>query len=363
MCAGDPVVAERYRGHPRRPRQGRPGTVVDRTRRAARVVRDRGVGSDRDPHTLLRELRSYLARRRGDAVLLGEVNLPYDQLTEYFGKAGDELTMGFNFPVNQAMYLALARQDATPLAEALQSMPELSSECQWTNFVRNHDELTLDQLSEQEREEVFAAFAPEEDMRIYGRGIRRRLPGMLKQDTKRIRMVYSLMFSMPGTPTLFYGEEIGMTDNPDIPGRLNSRSPMQWSGQPHAGFSAAPEGAELVRPLPADASANVADQRRHPESLLNWMERLILQRKECPELGWGRFELLLADGPVLAHRCEWGNRAVVAIHNLGDQSETLTLPAKDDWTGLVDLFGDNTYRPGQEIEIEPYGFRWLRVHR
>jgi trehalose synthase len=317
-------------------------------------------GDSKDPHALLRELGTYLARRRGDAVLLGEVNLPYDKGVEFFGHHGDELNMMFNFRLNQAMYLALARRDVAPLVKVLKEMPDIAPECQWANFVRNHDELTLDQLTDKERKEVFAAFGPEKDMQVYGRGIRRRLPSMLDLDTDRIKLVYSLMFSLPGTPTLFYGEEIGMVENLEIEGRLSSRSPMQWSGERHAGFSAAPDGARLCRPLPEHHDANVADQRRDPHSLLNWMERLIRQRKECPELGWGRLELLHTKGSVLVHRCVWDGTAVVAVHNLGDEPATAPLPK--DCDRLIDLLGKDDAGPGDELTIEPYGFRWLRAH-
>jgi maltose alpha-D-glucosyltransferase/alpha-amylase len=316
----------------------------------------------KDSHALLRELRAYLSRRRGDTMLLGEVNLPPEQTLEYFGN-GDELTMVFNFPLNQAMYLALARQDAAPLAKALDAQPEIPAECQWTNFVRNHDELTLDKLSPAERDEVFAAFGPDERMQIYGRGLRRRLPGMLHSDQDRIRMVYSLMFSLPGTPALFYGEEIGMTENLDIDGRLSVRTPMQWSDEPHAGFSRAPEGARLCRPLPDDHSVNVADQRRDPESLLNWMERLIRRRKECPEFGWGSFELISSEGPILGHRCDWNGSTVIAVHNLSNRSASVPLPQADDWEKLVDLLGTEDCAPGDEIELAPYGYRWMRVQQ
>ncbi len=317
-------------------------------------------GAGKDPHSLLRELSTYLTRRRGDAVLLGEVNLPFDKGVEFFGEHGDELNMMFNFRLNQSMYLALARKDVAPLAKTLKKLPDIPPECQWANFVRNHDELTLDQLTEKERQEVFAEFGPEEDMQVYGRGLRRRLPSMLDHDEARIRLVYSLMFSLPGTPTLFYGEEIGMVENMAIEGRLSSRSPMQWSDHAHAGFSTAPEGARLCRPLPDDHSANVAEQRRDPHSLLNWIERLIRQRKECPEFGWGRLELLHAEGSVLVHRCVWDGSAVVAAHNLGDKRATVPLPG--DCARLTDLLGTDDAEPGGELTLEPYGFRWLRAH-
>jgi trehalose synthase len=314
----------------------------------------------KDPHNLLRELSGFLTRRRGDAVLLGEVNLPYEQATEFFGTNGDELNMMFNFPLNQAMYLALARRDVKPIVDTLKSMPEIPAECQWANFVRNHDELSLDKLSDSERAEVFEAFGPEEDMQLYGRGLRRRLPSMMGGDEARIRLVYSLMFTLPGTPTLFYGEEIGMVENLEIEGRLSSRSPMQWTAGTHAGFSPAPEGARLCRPLPEERTANVMDQRRDPDSLLNWMERVIRRRKECPELGWGTVTVLSDKGPTLVHRCDWDGATVIAAHNLGDKPAKITLPEDDGWTVLEDLLGTADAKPGEQITLEPYGYRWLR---
>ena len=206
--------------------------------------------SRQDPHKLLRDLRSYIGRRAGDAVLMGEVNLPPPQLREFFGdEDGDELQVVLSFTVNQAMYLALAREDATPLRRALEALPAIPDDCQWANFVRNHDELTLDKLSDEERKEVFAAFGPEEELQLYGRGLRRRLPTMVDGDERRIRMMYSLAFSLPGTPVLFYGEEIGMAENLAIEGRYSVRAPMQWAAEPNGGFTSA---SEPCRPLVDD---------------------------------------------------------------------------------------------------------------
>ena len=222
-------------------------------------------GALQDPHELLRDLRRFIGRRRGDAILMGEVNLPPDQLRAFFGdEDGDELHMVLSFVVNQAMYLALAREDATPVRDALESLPEIPEDCQWANFVRNHDELTLDKLSEEERAEVFAAFGPEEDLQLYGRGLRRRLPPMLGGDERRIRMLYSLAFALPGTPVLFYGEEIGMAENLEIEGRYSVRSPMQWSAERNGGFSTADAG-ELCRPVVERGGlVSRARQRRRP---------------------------------------------------------------------------------------------------
>jgi trehalose synthase len=157
-----------------------------------------------DRHELLRELRAFLSRRRGDAIVLGEVNLERkDQVAFFGGEAANELHMQFDFITMQRLYLSLAREDAAPLAQAIAERPAIHRACQWATFVRNHDELTLDKLSEDERQEVFDAFGPDPDMQVYGRGLRRRLPPMLDGDPRRVRMVYSLLFSLPGTPVLF----------------------------------------------------------------------------------------------------------------------------------------------------------------
>ena len=264
-----------------------------------------------DPHEYLRHLRSFVGRRTGDGILLGEVNLPHkDQKTFFGGKDGDELTMQFDFIGMQNLYLAMARQDARPLARALRQRPAISSESQWATFVRNHDELTLDKLSDEERDEVFAAFGPDPDMQLYGRGLRRRLPPMLDGDPRRIRMVYSLLFSLPGTPVLFYGEEIGMGENLAIGGRLAVRTPMQWNDGRNGGFSnAAPS--RLRRPLTEGAfgpeHVNVAAQRSDPDSLHAFVALLIKRYRESPELGWADFAVL--DQPhrhVLAHAVHLG---------------------------------------------------------
>jgi trehalose synthase len=327
-----------------------------------------------DPHSYLRDLRAFLGRRTGDGVLLGEVNLPHDQQSTFFGGTdGDELTMQFDFIAMQRMYLSLARQDSAPLAEALTSRPAVSRHSQWATFVRNHDELTLDKLSEDEREEVFAAFGPDEDMQVYGRGLRRRLPPMLGGDPRRVRMVYSLLFSLPGTPVLFYGEEIGMGENLDVPGRMAVRTPMQWSAAEHGGFSTASADrlpAPVVEGGYGPEFVNVEAQRRDPDSLLSFVRLLVQRYRECPELGWGEFAVL--DQPhaqVLAHTVTWDQACLVAVHNLADTAVPvpLALPDLPEGTRLADLLVDGSHEVGEdgafEVPLEAYGMRWLRVVR
>ncbi len=172
------------------------------------------AGALPDPHEYLADLRAFLGRRNGEAVLLGEVNLPYDDTARFFGDPasdrGDELTMCFDFIAMQQMYLSMAREDAGPLAGALRDRPAAPRDAHWATFVRNHDELTLDKLSKTERAEVFASFGPDKNMQLYDRGLRRRLPPMVEGDRRRVELAYSLLFTLPGTPVLFYGEELGM---------------------------------------------------------------------------------------------------------------------------------------------------------
>jgi trehalose synthase len=322
-----------------------------------------------DPHELLRDLRRFIGRRNGEAVLLGEVNLAPEEQRKFFGdEDGDELQLVFSFTVNQAMYLAFAREDAYPLTRALEALPPIPEDCQWANFVRNHDELTLDKLSEEERQEVFEAFGPEKEVQMYGRGIRKRLPTMLGGDERRIRLAYSLAFSLPGTPVLFYGEEIGMAENLAIEGRYSVRGPMQWSAERQAGFTTAEEAA---RPIVEDGpfgyrELNVTRQRRHPDSLLNWMERLIRRRRECPELGWGKPTLLdPGDAAVVAQRSDWEGSTVVAVHNLAGRDAGARLELGEEGS-LVDLFHDDEHDLSEgavSLELAPYDARWFRVRR
>jgi trehalose synthase len=329
------------------------------------VIEQTGIeGGAGDPHEYFRDLRGFLARRRGEAILLAEANLPPADMRRFFGdEDGDEMHMLFNFLVNQRLFLSLVRQQAAPLAEALGQLPPIPEANQWANFVKNHDELTLDKLSEAEREEVFAALAPEEDMRIYGRGIRRRVPPMLAGDRRRLELVYSLLFALPGTPVLLYGEELGMGDDLSVEGRGSVRVAMQWDGGRGCGFSPARPRVPVVEDGDFGCRrVNAEDQRHDPGSLLNWMERLIRRRKETPELGWGSFEVLPAGDPaVLALRSRWGASAVLTVHNFADR------PAKADLDGdhdLAELFADQRYpRPDAAggVPVDGYGYRWFRL--
>jgi glycosidase len=270
----------------------------------------------------------------------------------------------------QATWLSLARGDARPLATAWRARPAIPDEAAWATFLRNHDELTLDKLSRAERGEVFAAFGPDPDMQVYGRGLRRRLPPMLGGDQRWIRMAYSLMFAMPGTPTIFYGEELGMGENLAVDDRLAVRTPMQWTAGPTGGFSSAPADA-LVRPLPAPPfspdDVNVRDARADPDSLLNWFERLVRLRKECPEIAWGSTELVpTAADPVVVMAHRWRGRTLLTAHNLGRRARTVEISLREGGDGrLRDLLrrDEQAAVTGGRVRLRlaAHDHRWLRL--
>lgn len=334
----------------------------------------KGIGiknaNPEDLQEFLSEMREFLSSRRGDAVLLAEANVEPDQIPVYYG-TGDKMHMLFNFLLNQHMFLALARQESNPLRNGLKSLPDIPRICQWLNFVRHHDELALDRISQSEREDIFQVFAPDQNMRIYGHGIRRRLPPMMGGERRRIELTYSLMFSLPGTPLLRYGEEIGMGEDLSLKGRNSVRTVMQWSDEPNGGFSTAPQD-KLTRPTIAEGEygykqVNVAAQQRDPASLINWMERVIRIRKQCPEISCGKWHILETDEPsVFAHCCEWQGKAVIALHNLSDKACTATLESQE-YSRLTDLLGDRQYEflndDSRSIPLEAYGYRWFRVNR
>ena len=326
-----------------------------------------------DPHDYLRDIADFAGRRRGDVMLLAEANEPLGKIERFFGERGNQMHMLFSFITNQALYLSFVRHDATPVADALRSLPPTPPESQWANFIKNHDEASLDKLTDAEREEVYAAFAPRSSMRLFDRGIRRRFPTMVEGDRRRIELAYSLLYSLPGTPVLFYGEEIGLGDNLAMPDREAVRPPMQWADRPGGGFTVADE-AELPRKLVRDGpfgyrTLNVEAQRRDPGSLLNWMEQAIRTRKEWPAFGWGAWQVLGTRNPsVLAYLATWDGSSVLALHSFSAEPERVTvrLPKTAVRGRWGHIFGrDGSKAPSLErsggisCELEPYGYHWF----
>ena len=334
------------------------------------LIEKKGAGIEHQmDFNLLKEMRDFLQWRSGEAILLAEANVPPDESMDYFGDEGDRLQMMLNFPVNQRLFYALATGEIEPLVQALEDTRRRPRNAQWVQFLRSHDELDLGRLSDEQRQKVFDAFGPQKRMQLYDRGIRRRLTPMLGNDRRKMELAFSLLFSLPGTPMMQYGDEIGIGDNLRLPERECARTPMQWTSERHGGFSRA---AKVVRPVINDPEygykkVNVAAQRRDPHSLLNWTERIIRMRKECPEIAWGNFVVLRTNVPeVLALRYDWRDTSLLTLHNFGSARQRVKVRVdaqRDDV--LVELFdgrhskvqNDGAHR----IELGPYGWRWFRV--
>ncbi len=317
----------------------------------------------------LRDIRAFAQWRNGDAALLAEANVPPEECLTYFGESGDRLHMMFNFAVNQTVFYALAAGDTAPLKEALASSAGIPPTAQWANFLRNHDELDIGSLPEPQKKAIFDAFAPSPDMQLYERGIRRRLAPMLGNDRRRIELAYSLMMSLPGTPVLRYGDEIGMGEDLSLDQRFSVRTPMQWSAERNGGFSSA---TKPVRPVVSTGpftyhTVNVAAQRSDSCSMLNWMERIIRMRKELPEIGLGKADVLPTASTVLAIRYRWGNAVTLAVHNLADEKIEVSLSADefgDSGKPMICLHTDHRceVRSGNYLlSLPAYGYRWYKL--
>jgi maltose alpha-D-glucosyltransferase / alpha-amylase len=324
-----------------------------------------------EQYDMLRTLREFLQWRQGNAIILAEANVLPETDMEYFGKDGDRMHMMFNFHVNQNLFYAMASADSRPLAKALKVTKPRPASAQWGLFLRNHDELDLGRLTKVQQAVVFKNFAPDKNMQLYDRGIRRRLAPMLGGDRRRLELAYSLMCTLPGTPVIRYGDEIGMGDNLDLPERNCARTPMQWSTEPHAGFT---ESEKPCSPVIDEGPygyehINVAQQRRDPNSMLNWTERIIRMRKEVPEIGWGDFRVIATRDPaVLVIRYDWRNNSVLFVHNLDEKPREVSFSvgvAGDDGKYLINLLSENhseaNDRDKHSLMLEAYGYRWYRV--
>jgi len=337
------------------------------------VIASKGakVGKPEEQYDMLRSFREFLQWRQGDCIVLAEANVLPETDMEYFGDDGERMHMMFNFQVNQHLFYALASADTRPLIKAMKATRPRPATAQWGLFLRNHDELDLGRLTEVQRQKVFEAFGPDQSMQLYDRGIRRRLAPMLGGDRRRLELAYSLLFTLPGTPVVRYGDELGMGDDLAQKERNCARTPMQWSTEPHAGFT------KNDKPLvPAIAEGpygyehvNAAQQRRDANSMLNWTERIIRMRKEVPEIGWGDFTVLDTRTPtVLAMRYDWRNNAVLFVHNLESQPREISfsvgLPG-DAGNLLVNLLTDDHSRADAKgrhnLLLDAYAYRWYRV--
>ena len=343
------------------------------------VIEETRPGVDPGPKdfTILDGWRQATQWQVGDSVLLCEANVPAPDIGAYVGSRSDGPTdraqMMFDFLINPRAWLALARQDAEPLVDGLKTAVKLPDGGQWATFLRNHDELDLSRLTDEQRRDVFSQFAPRSEMRIYGRGIRRRLAPMLRGDRRRIELAYALQFSLPGTPVIRYGEEIGMGENLKLVDRDAIRTPMQWDDGPNAGFSTA-DPAALIRPVTirgryGAGQVNVRAQHRDPNSLVRWFGNLVHTLRTAPEIGLGVCSVLDVPLPrsVLAHRFDAPTGSILLLHNLADVEVSVDIGPLDGVDDPYDLLVDGPYdAPGRELRglrLHGWGYRWIRLVR
>jgi maltose alpha-D-glucosyltransferase / alpha-amylase len=319
---------------------------------------------------ILEDLRSFLDSRSSSAVLLAEANVPNEELAMFF-HSGSRMHLLFNFISNKNLFLCMAKESPTPLINALNKMKTI--EGRWVNFLRHHDELNLEMLNEQEREEVFKAFAPEENMRLFGHGIRRRLPPMLDNNRQKLEFIYSVMFALPGIPMLNYGEEIGMGDDLSQPGRHSVRTVMQWDDTPNAGFSTADvlqiEHSVISEGVYSFEKVNVALQQKDPNSFLSCMQKLINARKQCSILSSGKWGFIeTGNESVMAIICSRDNETVFTIHNFSSQDQKVQLHFKEEsmqfFVEIFSSFKNNKLNKlMNDFELEPFGYSWFRCTR
>lgn len=323
-----------------------------------------------DPHGVLRSFRAFVDQRRSGSALLGEVDVGPQHLAEYFGD-GDELQMLFDFLLNNYMFESLATERSEPIVRALSHLPSTPHGTTWVNFLRNHDELNLGWLMPEDRDLVYEQFAPDEGMRIYDRGIRRRLAPMLGGDARRIETAFSLLFSMPGVPMILYGDEIGMGEDLSRPGRDAVRPIMQWDNGPNGGFSTAPADKCVRAPIESGPfgfrETNVAAQTGVEGSVLESVRDLIKLWRQNPCIGQGTCRVFETEAPeVVAHTTSVQSSSALAVHNLSGREveAAVTLHELGPFT-LSPLHGHADVRPEgvqrHVFRLPPYGYAWYRV--
>jgi maltose alpha-D-glucosyltransferase / alpha-amylase len=322
-----------------------------------------------ETHVVLKELRRELDSEFPGRIFLAEANQWPPDVRPYFGE-GDECHMAFHFPLMPRMYMALRREDRTPIVEIMARTPEIPESCQWAIFLRNHDELTLEMVTDDERDYMYREYAKDSRMRI-NVGIRRRLAPLLDNGRRQIELMNALLMSMPGTPILYYGDELGMGDNVYLGDRNGVRTPMQWSGDRNAGFSEA-DSAALYSPVIVDMpysyqAINVEAQERTQTSLLRWMRRLVGVRRGYKAFGRGTLEFLHPKNTkVLVYFRKYGDEAILCVNNLSRYAQPVELDLRE-YSGQipVELWSKEGFPPIGEapylLTLGPHSFFWFRL--
>jgi maltose alpha-D-glucosyltransferase/alpha-amylase len=317
-----------------------------------------------ETHAYLKRLRAFIDENYPGRILLCEANQWPENVRPYFGD-GDEFHMGFHFPIMPRIFMALKKGRADDLLAILKRTPPIPENCQWCTFLRNHDELTLEMVTPEERQWMWDQYAPEPRMRL-NLGIRRRLAPLLDNDRRKIELIHSLLFTLPGSPIIYYGDEIGMGDNIWLPDRNGVRTPMQWNSDINAGFSNGPSE-HLFLPVINDdiygpVSINVYDQHQNPASLWNTIRRMLKIRKLHRSFGVGGIEWVDGQNDRIAafHRRLKGE-SVLIIHNLSDSKEIFNIESSNGKEFREILTGELYERRGNRliIELQPFQFRWL----
>jgi len=325
-----------------------------------------------ETHLYLKKLRKFIDDHYPGRIILCEANQWPEDVRPYFGK-GDEFQMGFHFPLMPRIFKALRQGDRASLVWIMDRTPPIPDECQWCIFLRNHDELTLEMVTEQEREWLWKEYAPEPRMRL-NLGIRRRLAPLLDNDQRKIELANSLLFSMPGSPIIYYGDEIGMGDNIDLPDRNGVRTPMQWNDGLNAGFSLASSD-QLYSPIINlltynPRSVNVASQRIDPNSLWHKIQRMIAVHKENKAFGWGKFYWEESvPSQIAAYWRNYPQQSILILNNLSDKTQHFSLNtprfAQMNYKNILSSRAIPKIETLNQIEIsftlEPYGYLWIAV--
>ena len=320
-------------------------------------------------YEILKEMRQYVNSLDEDAIILGEANVLPNENKDFFGEKGDGMHMMFNFFVNQHLFYALAAGDVGPLKNALERTKTIPRDAEWGQFLRNHDEVDLGRLSNREREEVYAKFGPEKNMQLYDRGIRRRLAPMMNNNRKQLELAYSILFALPSTPVLRYGDEIGMGDDLRLQERLSVRTPMQWNETKNAGFT---NNDKAVRPVINSGpfgykDVNVADELKDEQSLLHWTMRMTKLRKDCPEIAYGTWEMPdTGSDNVLAIRYTWHSRELLVVHNFSNEEKEVNFKTKESrYKNIRDIITGQSTQLNDDgsysVKLPGYGYSWLRM--
>ena len=324
-----------------------------------------------ETHQVLKDLRAALDAEFPGRIFLAEANQWPSDVRPYFGES-DECHMAFHFPVMPRMYMAIRKEDRTPIVDIMRQTPEIPEDCQWAIFLRNHDELTLEMVTNEERDYMYREYARDPRMRI-NVGIRRRLAPLMESGRRQIELMNALLMSMPGTPIIYYGDEIGMGDNIYLGDRNGVRTPMQWSADRNAGFSEA-DTAALFSPLIVDPpygyhTVNVAAQERVPTSLLRWMRRLIAVRQEHQAFGRGTWEALdAANRRVLVFIRRYKDETILCVNNLSRFAQYVELDLREFHGKMpLELWSKNCFPPIGELPylltLGPHNFLWFRILR